>query len=64
MKNIPLIASRPLGQVINNYDIVNELAVIKSPTIIIHGENDPIPLKYAEEIHNSIDNSELITLEK
>ena len=64
VKNMSLIWSRPLSKDIENYDILDQLSVIKSPTIIIHGETDPIPVKYAEEIHNNIDNSDLFILKK
>ncbi len=63
-KNMSLIDSKPLGQVLYNYNILEQLSVIECSTIIIHGEADPVPLKYAEEIHNNIVNSELIPLKQ
>ena len=59
-----LISATPLYQDAHNFDIVDQLSIIKCPTIIIHGENDVIPIKYAEEINDHINNSEFVSIEK
>jgi proline iminopeptidase len=64
VRNIPLIPSRPLGRIVWNYDIRGQLSNITCPTIIIHGDTDLIPLKYAEEINNHLVDSDLVILER
>lgn len=63
IKNMSLIDSRPLGHVLLDYDIRDELSVISCPTLIIHGDTDTVPLEYAKEIHENIANSEFVILE-
>lgn len=64
LKNRRIIWERPLAHEVENYDIRDQLSVIKSPTLIIHGETDVIPVKYAEEIHNRLENSDLVIFEQ
>jgi pimeloyl-ACP methyl ester carboxylesterase len=47
-------------QSIGEFDLHDELKVIDSPTLIIHGDSDPMPLRHAERIHASIEGSELV----
>ncbi len=51
--NMSLIDSRPLAQVLLNYDIRDGLSVISCPTLIIHEDTDTVPLEYAKEIHEN-----------
>ena len=44
---------------IGDYNFTDSLQMIKTPTLIIHGEQDPIPWKAAEKIHENLENSEL-----
>ena len=48
---------------IGEFDLHEELQVIRCPTLVIHGDADPMPVKYAEMIHDSIDGSELVIAE-
>jgi proline iminopeptidase len=50
-------------QSIGDFDLHRDLRVIQCPTLIIHGDADPMPFKYAEMIHESIDGSELVKVE-
>jgi len=50
-------------QSIGEFDLHEDLQAIRCPTLIIHGDSDPMPIKYAEMIHESIDGSELVTVE-
>jgi proline iminopeptidase len=50
-------------QSIGDFDLHGDLRVIRCPTLIIHGDADPMPFKYAEMIHESIDGSELVNVE-
>ena len=45
-----------------DFDIYNKLNSIVCPTLIIHGENDPIPYKALERVHDSIKGSQFILL--
>lgn len=47
-------------QSIGDFDLYENLKVIESPTLIIHGDSDPMPLKYAERLQASIEGSELV----
>jgi proline iminopeptidase len=49
---------------LGEYDIRDKLREIRVPTLIIHGRYDPIPLKYAEEIHHLIPSSDLTVFER
>jgi proline iminopeptidase len=52
-----------LFQSIGAFDLHEDLKVIKCPTLVIHGDADPMPVKYAERIHESIEGSELVIAE-
>jgi proline iminopeptidase len=47
-------------QSVGEFDLHEDLKVIRCPTLVIHGDADPMPVKYAEMIHDSIDDSELV----
>jgi proline iminopeptidase len=49
-----------LLQSIGDFDLHDELRVIRTPTLILHGDSDPMPVAYAERIHASIEGSELV----
>ena len=49
-----------LFQSVGDFDLHEQLKVIRSPTLIIHGDSDPMPISYAERIHASIDGSKLV----
>ena len=44
------------------YDLKNDLQKLKCKTLIIHGDNDPIPLNTAKNTHKMIPNSKLVVL--
>lgn len=48
---------------LGNYDIHAELSTLDLPTLIIHGDSDPVPIEFARQIHESIADSEFILLE-
>jgi proline iminopeptidase len=45
------------------FNIYDQLAAVRCPTLIVHGDFDPVPLEYAQEIHETIENSKLVILE-
>lgn len=45
-----------------NYDIHRQLSAITAPTLIIHGDVDPLPLEAVERLHESITNSKLVIM--
>lgn len=47
----------------NPYDLRPELKKLKTPTLIIHGDHDIVPVKLAKELNNSIPNSKLVIIE-
>lgn len=51
-----------LSREFTNYDLRNKLNTIKNQTLLIHGDYDPIAVKYAKEIKALIKNSELVVL--
>jgi pimeloyl-ACP methyl ester carboxylesterase len=48
---------------IGEFDLHEDLQAITCPTLVIHGDADPMPVKYAEMIHESINGSELVIAE-
>lgn len=50
-------------QSIGEFDLHEDLRAIRSPTLVIHGKADPMPVRYAEMIHESIAGSELVAVE-
>lgn len=46
-----------------DYDFHDDLQVVSAPTLILHGDADPILPKFVEQIHRSIPNSEFVLLE-
>ncbi len=50
-------------QSIGEFDLHADLHAIRCPTLVIHGDSDPMPVKYAERIHDSIGGSELVIVE-
>jgi proline iminopeptidase len=50
-------------QSIGEFDLHEDLKAVRCPTLVIHGDADPMPAKYAEMIHESIDGSELVIVE-
>jgi proline iminopeptidase len=49
-----------LLQSVGAFDLHEDLEIIRSPTLIIHGDSDPMPVEYAEKIHERIEGSELV----
>jgi len=52
-----------LFESIGEFDLHEDLRAIRCPTLVIHGNADPMPVKYAEMIHESIGGSELVIAE-
>ncbi|TFG38337.1 MAG: alpha/beta fold hydrolase [Candidatus Aminicenantes bacterium] len=50
-------------QSIGEFDLHDDLQAIRCPTLVIHGAADPMPVKYAERIHDSIPGSELVIIQ-
>ena len=48
---------------LETYDELAEIAKITSPTLIIHGDEDLIPLESSQQIHEAIAGSQLVVLE-
>jgi len=48
---------------IGEFDLHDDLQAIRCPTLILHGDSDPMPVAYAERIHRSIDGSQLVIAE-
>lgn len=49
---------------LKDYDFRDELKKLKIATLIIHGEKDIIPLKYADELHKLIPHSRFVITRK
>ena len=46
------------------YNIYNDLATIKCPTLILHGDSDPISYLLAEHIQQTIPDSQFIKIDR
>ena len=46
-----------------DFDMHKDLKSLQCPTLIVHGDADPMDLKYAKRIHQSIAGSELMVVE-
>ncbi|MFC1564249.1 alpha/beta fold hydrolase [candidate division KSB1 bacterium] len=57
------VANYVLGS-IGAFDIHEDIKAITCPVLVIHGDSDPMPVKYAEMIHESIPNSEFVIAEQ
>lgn len=56
-----------IGELIDNdylceYDLLERLKTLKIPALVVHGDYDPVPKKYAEQLHNHIKNSEYLLI--
>ncbi len=47
-------------QSIGEFDLHEDLKAVQCPTLIIHGDSDPMPVTYAERLHESVTGSELV----
>lgn len=56
------IVSELLMRNLGNYDIHDELSAIKFPTLIIHGDSDPLPREAPYKVHKHIPQSEFVIL--
>lgn len=61
IKNCNLVAGHILRSV-GEFDLHSDLSAIRCPTLVVHGEADPMPVAYARRIHQSIPGSELVEL--
>jgi pimeloyl-ACP methyl ester carboxylesterase len=59
IKNSSTVAGYLLES-IAGFDLHEDLKAIRCPTLILHGDSDPMPAEYAERIHQSIEGSELV----
>jgi proline iminopeptidase len=49
---------------LRKFNILDQLSVIQCPTLIIHGDADPIPVSYIEELQQNISNSHLFVIKQ
>jgi len=45
------------------FDLYPELASVKAPTLVVHGDYDPIPSAFAEHIANTMPNARFVKIE-
>lgn len=57
---LPILAL--MSKQIASYDLRPQLRKLSCPVLILHGDDDPIPLKYAEETRACIPGSRLVVL--
>lgn len=60
--NMDTINSLMIRNYLSNYNIHEELSAINCPTLVLHGDSDPIPSEFAKKIHERIRNSKFILL--
>jgi len=51
-----------MGKQLSTYNITSELEKLNCPVLILHGDHDPIPLKFAEETQATFKGSNLVVL--
>ena len=49
---------------LQSYSIYDQLKLLETPTMIVHGEDDPIPLKSVRRVHDALPNSQIKVLDK
>jgi len=59
INNMGLIRQRPLGRSIWKFDIRQDISQLTCPTLLIHGDHDPLPLEFACEIQSLIPGAQL-----
>jgi proline iminopeptidase len=59
IQNCGAVAGLVLGS-IGSFDLHEELAAVRCSTLILHGMADPMPVSYAERIHDAIPGSDLV----
>jgi proline iminopeptidase len=59
IKNSSAVAGLILES-IGEFDLHDDLSVVRCPTLVLHGDSDPMPVSYAERVHQSIAGSELV----
>ena len=52
-----------IGEDLGDFDLYDQLDVIKCPSLIIHGESDPDPLPGAEKLQRTLPDAQLVVLE-
>jgi proline iminopeptidase len=62
IKNCNIVAEYVL-QSIGNFDLHEDLKAVHCPTLILHGDADPMSYRFAERLHESIAGSELVIVE-
>jgi len=62
IKNMNEVAGHIMRS-IGDFDLHEQLGVIRCPTLVIHGDSDPMPVSYARRIHDSIAGSKLVIAE-
>ncbi len=51
--------ARLILESVGDFDLRDDLSRVTCPTLVVHGDADPMPVSFAEEIHRSIPGSEL-----
>jgi pimeloyl-ACP methyl ester carboxylesterase len=59
IKNCNVVAEHVLRS-IGHFELHEDLKGLHCPTLIVHGDVDPMSYKYAERIHESIAGSKLV----
>jgi len=47
---------------LDGFDLTRELGAVRAPTLIVHGENDPIPVASSQATARALPNARLVTL--
>jgi len=53
---------RSIDQSTEGFNLYDQLSRLTVPTLVIHGDYDPIPIDAIEQIHQAIENSKLVIL--
>src|SRR5947207_2606282 len=58
-----VLADQSVHESLGDYDLRPRLAEINCPALVLHGTEDPIPFRYAEELARLLPNARLVRLD-
>jgi len=60
-EDMPLIQHH-INKSLTGYDLHEQLSELEIPTLLIHGDYDPIPMASVNKIHHAIDGSQMVVI--
>lgn len=60
-ESMPVIQHH-INKSLKGYDLHDQISELNIPTLIIHGDYDPIPIRAAQKIHNAMNGSQMVVI--